>query len=81
MTEHNNGKQNDNSFMKKHMEEHHEGMQSNFKAKVTHANKDCLTRQIREGVLIRKGGPIIMNTKSEWHQPSLYRVHSEIVKD
>ena len=80
MGEHNNGRGDDGSFIKKHMEECHNGEVGAFVARVTHSNKDCLTRQIREGVLIRKGR-YNMNTKSEWHQPSLYRVHSEVIRD
>ena len=56
--------------MKKHVEEHHDGQECNFTTKVTHSNIGCLTRQIREGVLIRKCVPC-MNTKSERHPPSL----------
>ena len=56
MAEHNSGKDKEHSFMKKHIEEFHEGEEGDFVAKVTHANKDCLTRQVREGILIRKGG-------------------------
>ena len=37
-------------------------------------------RQIREGVLIRKCVPC-MNTKSEWHQLSLYRIQTEIIRE
>ena len=42
------------SFMKQHMEEHHTGMVSRFAGKVTRTNKDSLSRQVREGVLIRR---------------------------
>ena len=80
ISEHYNRRNDDNSFMKKHMEEHHDGQEYNFTTKVTHINKDCLTRQIREGVLIRKCVPC-MNTKSEWHQPSLYRIQNEIIRE
>ena len=80
MAEHDSGKHNDHSFMRKHMEEYHEGGIADFAARVTHSNKDCLTRQVREGILIRKGGSV-MNTKSEWHQPSLYSVRSEVVRE
>ena len=80
MKEHIKGGQNDESFMTKHMEAYHDGKEADFIARVTHANRDCLTRQIREGVLIRKG-EFNMNTKSEWHQPSLYSIHSEIIRE
>ena len=80
LAEHFDGSNNDGSFMKKHMEEYHEGEEVNFEGRVTHSNKHCLTRQVREGVLIKQGGKI-MNTKSEWHQPSIYSVRREVVRD
>ena len=52
--------------MRKHMEERHLGEEEDFVAKVTHANKDCLTRQVREGVLIRRNVKEIMNSKTEY---------------
>ena len=69
------------SFISKHLEEFHRGMEGKFETKVTKTNKDCLSRQVREGVqisLMGAKGPL-MNTKAEWHQPSLYRIQSEIV--
>ena len=69
------------SFIGKHLEEFHRGMEGKFETKVTKTNKDCLSRQVREGVqisLMGAKGPL-MNTKAEWHQPSLYRIQSEIV--
>ena len=70
------------SFMMKHLEEAHEGREGNFEARVTKTNKDCLSRQVREGVYISQKGAknLLMNTKSEWHQPSLYRIQSEVTK-
>ena len=69
----------EDSFMRKHMEERHLGEEEDFVAKVTHTNKDCLTRQVREGVLIRRSNKEIMNSKTEWFQPPLYRIRSEII--
>ena len=71
------GKEED-SFMNKHMRENHPEESEDFSAKVTHSNKDCLTRQIREGVLIRRSKKILMNNKSEWFQPPIYQVRSQI---
>ena len=67
-------------FMRKHMEEKHRGEESRFTPRTTHINKDCLTRQVREGVLIRNSRNTL-NTKSEWHLPALYRVYNEVVRD
>ena len=73
--------ENESCFVRKHMSEEHEGEEMNFSARVTHSNKDSLTRQIREGVMIRKYGPMVMNTKSEWFQPPLYRVRHHVVRE
>ena len=79
--EHRYNSSEEGSFKKKHMEENHEGMQEQFVAQVTHANRDCLTRQVREGVLIRRCTQNIMNTKAEWYQPALYRIQSEVIRN
>ena len=68
-------------FVRKHMKEYHEGSESEFLGRVTHSNKDSLSRQIREGVLIRRSGRRVMNTKAEWFQPPIYRVHNRIVRE
>ena len=65
--------------MSKHLKEEHVGVDSDFRARVTHTNKDCLTRQVREGVLIRRSRKELMNTRTEWFQPPLYRIRNEIV--
>ena len=78
--EHLNNKDNE-GFMNKHMAECHPGIESHFKAKVTHYNSDCLTRQVYEGVGIRRSTKTLLNTKSEWFQPPLFRVQSEIIRD
>ena len=77
--EHLQGIKGEDSFMKKHMEEKHPGEEEDFRARVTHKNKDCLTRQVREGVLIRKSMDVLMNSRTEWFQPPIYRIKSEIV--
>ena len=71
----------ESSSIMKHLEEKHEGMEENFVARVTKTNRDCLSRQVREGVYISQqaASGLLMNTKSEWHQPSLYRIQSDIV--
>ena len=81
MLEHNNGQGAEGNFMRKHREECHNGQEVRFEARVTHVNRDCLTRQVREGVLIKNSRVGTMNTKSEWHQPSLFRVQSEVVRE
>ena len=79
--EHLNKKAEETHFMKEHMDKCHEGMDSRFTGRVTHCNKDCLSRQVREGVMIRRCTRELMNTKSEWFQPPVFRVMSEIVRE
>ena len=66
--------------MRKHEVEMHDGKEVSFKARVTHSNKDCLSRQVREGVLIRRCRGPIMNSKAEWFQPPLFKVLNEVVR-
>ena len=69
------------SFIKKHQEERHHGVPANFKGKVTSMFRDCLSRQVSEGVNIRRCDKNVLNSKSEWHQPALWRVQNEIVRE
>ena len=73
----------ESSFMKRHINEVHQGEEVDFEARVTKTNKDCLSRQVREGIHIQNYGSKynIMNTKSEWNQPSVYRIQNEIVRN
>ena len=68
----------ENSFIVNHQAEKHQGETPAFEAKVVKSFRDCLTRQISEGVYIRRCEDHVLNTKSEWHQPSLWQVQSEI---
>ena len=62
--------------MAKHQTTAHQGQEASYKAKVTASTRDCLTREVREAVLIRRSSVPILNGKTEWHQPALsaYRV-------
>ena len=74
-------KRNKESFIKKHQDEKHYGIEARFRGKVTGTFSDCLSRQVSEGVHILKCETNILNSKSEWHQPPLWRVQSQIVRD
>ena len=74
-------KRNSDSFTKKRHDEKHPGLPSDFGAKVTGQFQDCLTRQVSEGVSISRSSDRVLNSKSEWHQPALWRVQSEIVRE
>ena len=58
-----------------------DGQPADFDAKVTVTFRDCLSRQVSEGVHIRRCKTDTMNSKSEWHQPALWRVRSEIERE
>ena len=67
-----------NSFAK-HISIYHperEGDCNTFKFKVKSTHKTCLERQVTEGVSIHNSkADIILNGKSEFHQPSTRRVN------
>ena len=66
------------SFMLNHQNKEHQGVAGDYTAKVTDITRDCLTRQVREAVLIRRCEVPVLNSKTEWHQPALYRIQNEI---
>ena len=81
MNKYQSNKTRSESFMTTHQDEKHTGLPPNFKAEVLETFKDCLSRQVAEGVEIRRGGPGILYSKSEWHQPALWRVQSELTRN
>ena len=56
-------------------------MASSFAARVTQMKRESLTRQVREGVLIRRTSKDIMNSKFEWFQPPTYEIWREKVRE
>ena len=78
--QHKRKKKDEKSFMANHQAEKHQGESGHFQAKVIKSFQDCLTRQISEGVYIRRSEVQVLNTKSEWHQPSLWQVQSEVYR-
>ena len=68
------------SFMLKHQTKKHQGMAGSYTAKVTGSSRDCLTRQVREAVMIRRCPVPVLNSKTEWHQPALWRIQNEILR-
>ena len=72
--------QNQKSFMLKHQRKKHNGVAGDYTAKVVGSDRDCLTRQVREAVRIRRCQVPVLNGKSEWHQPALWQVQSEIYR-
>ena len=80
----NNKRTREGSFIAKHQEEFHNNRPPNMKVKVVKCFKDALSRQLTEAVHIFKteeeGNFKLMNSKSEWRQPSLIEVRSEVVR-
>ena len=72
------------SFIKKHQTTFHNGEPANMKLSNVKTFKDCLSRQVSESVHIFKtqeeGKLTLMNSKSEWRQPSMIAVRSEVVR-
>ena len=66
------------SFMQKHQSRKHPGLAGDYTAKVTGSSRDCLTRQVREAVLIRRSEVPVLNSKTEWHQPALWQIRNEL---
>ena len=75
------GAGNKESFMKKHQLYKHQGIDPDFSAAVTRRFRESLFRQVSEGVCIRRSPDTVLNSKSEWHQPALWRIRSEITRD
>ena len=71
----------ESTFVRRHMEEYHQDMEADFRGKVVKQNKDSFSRQVREGVLIRRSTKDMMNSKSEWFQPPIYRIRSDVVRE
>ena len=73
---------NEGSFIYKHQVEKHRGNKPNMKMKVEKTFHDNLTRQISESVYIfrteQQTEYKLMNSKAEWHAPSLYTVRRQI---
>ena len=69
------------SFMVKHQHDRHSGLLADFKARVKISFQDCLSRQVAEGVHIRRSENEVLNSKSEWHQPALWKVSSELSRE
>ena len=76
----NSRRRTEKSFMRKHQREEHHGAADNYTARVTATSRDCLTRQVREAVQIRRSKVPILNGKNEWHQPPLWRIQNELLR-
>ena len=68
----------DKSFIFNHQKAKHNGEPSNFKVSVLKSYQDSLSRQSSEAVHISKIKGEILNSKSEFYQPSIVRVRREV---
>ena len=67
-----------NSFISNHQSEHHNGDMPDFKVKVLKSFKDPLSRQVYEGIYIRRQDTASLNTKQDYYQASSYRMNREV---
>ena len=70
----------ENSFMLKHQQERHNGDPVEFQMKVIKSFRDPLSRQVTEAMLIKNHRGELLNSKSEFYQPPLVRIRSEITQ-
>ena len=68
------------SFMRRHQQRKHNGLPGRYKARLTGSFMDCLSRQVSEGVEIRRSSVEVLNSKTEWHQPPLWRIQNELYR-
>ena len=68
----------DQSFMFQHQVSKHDGLPSNFKSEIVRSYSDCLSHQAGEAIFINKMSGEILNSKSEFYQPSIVTIRREI---
>ena len=67
-----------NSFIYNHQTTKHNGDEPDFKVKVLKSFKDPLSRQVYEGIYIRRQNGESLNTKQDYYQPSSYRMNRDV---
>ena len=72
-------KKSDESFIHNHQKECHNGVQPKFTTKVLKTFQDPLSRQVSEGVYIRRNTNNSLNTKLDFYQTSTYKVRREVL--
>ena len=73
-------KKDESSFMYRHQVEKHDSNPVEFEMKVVRSFRDPMSRQVTEAVLIKNHQGELLNSKSEFYQPSLIRIRNEIVR-
>ena len=73
-------KESPKSFLHNHQVEQHNSEPADFDVKVIKSFKDPLSRQVTEAVMIKNHTGELLNSKSEFHQPPIVRVRSEVIR-
>ena len=73
-------KESPKSFLHNHQVEQHNSEPADFDVKVIKSVKDPLSRQVTEAVMIKNHTGELLNSKSEFHQPPIVRVRSEVIR-
>ena len=68
------------SFMFNHQKDKHNSLPANFKSQIIRSYSDSLSRQAGEGIFITKMSGEILNSKSEFYQPSIVKVRREVTR-
>ena len=67
------------SFIHNHQIEKHNGEEADFSVNVIKSFNDPLSRQVYEGIHIRKKISVSLNTKLDYYQPSTYNMRREML--
>ena len=73
-------KESPKSFLHNHQVKQHNSEPADFDVKVIKSFKDPLSRQVTEAVLIKNHTGELLNSKSEFYQPPIVRVRSEVIR-
>ena len=71
-------KQKPDSFLNNHQAEKHNGSEANFNFKVLKSFKDPMSRQIYEGVQIRRATGEVLNSKMEYNRCAIPRLTAKL---
>ena len=69
----------EDSFIHNHQIQSHNGNQPNFSVKVLKSFQDAFSRQVYEGVYIRRNKNNPLNTKLDYYQTSTYNMRREML--
>jgi len=67
------------SIEKRWTKDKHNGEEADFSVNVIKSFNDPLSRQVYEGIHIRKNISVSLNTKLDYYQPSTYNMRREML--